>query len=153
MPEKKEPVQDFGGDAQEAHLEMLLENCLDLYGRPATIWLPKVDNNEYAHVYDDLSTGVLQYVEPTGYTNPEPSGQSCRVLLGQPVRGLSLNDFISLSDKVETEIKVTTNVKLEPETIIEVSYPHNRKMKLKIQVPMGVHSDSFIIFTYIGIVQ
>lgn len=146
------PVNDFGDDASE-HLAMLLENSLDLQGRPAIIWDAVITENEYAHVYDDLYPETPDYLEPAERTNPEPSQRTCRVLLGQAMKGLPLSDFISLSDKVETEIPVTTDTKLEPESIIQVFYPGNHSMKLRITAPMGFHADTFLIFRYTGIVM
>ncbi len=148
--DRKDSQWDFAEEASE-QLLMLLENSLDLFGRPTTIFDPVVVDNAYAHVYDDAYSTPPDYVEPTEHANPNPTG-TCRVLLGQPIRGLPISDFISLSDKVDSEIQVRTDTELKTEAIIEVQYPDNKIVRVRIVRGDGFHADSFKIFQYIGIV-
>lgn len=151
--ESSDAEWDFAAEAKE-HLAMALENALDLYGRPTDIYAPTIVDNDYGKVYDDYyeEGDQPEYLEPTEYENPVLTGK-CRVLLGQPVRGLPISDFISLSDKVDAEIQIRTNVILKPETILHVHYPDRQPLKLRVVRGDGFHADSYQIFEYLGVVQ
>lgn len=132
------PLYDYGQQSQ-AHLQMILQSALNIFGLPAQVFSPETFANGYAEVYPEFTEGN----EPTG---------TCKILLGQPTSGLQLSDFISLSDKVQTTMIVTTNYQLSPNQQLVVTFPDGKTLNLRIMSALTSHALSTVWFRFEAIV-
>src|SRR5690606_26250004 len=120
------------------HLKLHLRNVLRIYGLPALIFPVSVFPNE------------LQDERPELVPDEEPSG-SCKVLLSKPMEGLQISDFISLSDKIETEYRVITDAYLEEQQHLLVTFPDDKNVTLRITQCNVYHSLSTVYWFYTAI--
>jgi hypothetical protein len=136
------PYLDFGKQSKLA-LSMQLENALKLYGIKAQIFRSATYNNGYDNPYN---------TDPEFTQAPIDSG-FCYVMLSQPFEGLILSDFISLSDKVDTQIHVTTNTELFINDQLAITFPDNKRLNLRIVENWQFHALSTnVAYKYTAIV-
>lgn len=138
---------DYGG-LSPSHLNMILRAGLKRYGLQTQGWHAVPFENGYEemateYVYEDGSD------EDFPATNPD---YSCKVLLSAPVEGLNFStDFISLSDKIETEYQITTDQSMELRDKIQVTFPDGKTLRIRVTTPGEVfHAFTSVMFSYLG---
>lgn len=120
------PKFDFAKQSTKA-LSLLLDNALSLYGVDATIYRAQTFNNGYEPY-------AAEFTE-----NPVPVGE-CKILISQPFQGIILSDYISLADKVESQVRVTTNVNLQINDQLSIVMPDSRQLNLRVTEPWAFAS-------------
>lgn len=138
MSDDRPPIFDYGKQSRK-HLKMMLKNALHRWGLPAMIYDKKLFNNDYQNVYPEFTQEIVP-------------GGTCLVLLGQPISGLNLSNFISLSDKVETNMRVTTDKKLEIGQQLEITFTDGKKLNLRITANLAFHVLSTVGYNYDAVV-
>lgn len=126
------------GKLSDKHLALTIRGVMANHGLPATIF--------GASVFDN----VLKDDHPEYTVDSSPRGE-CNVLLSKPVEGIQISDFISLSDKIETEYRVITDAELEQREYLVVTYPDDKKMTLRITECNVYHALSTVYWFYTAI--
>lgn len=132
---------DYGklSQASQAHLKLMLGAGLKIYGLNAEVFKAQTFNNPYKTIY------------PEKIENTTPSF-SCKVLIRQSFEGLNIsNDFISLTDKVETEFTLVSDAKLEVHQILHIRFPDNRLVQIRITAALSTHALSTVAFIFRGV--
>lgn len=119
----------------DPHLQLLLSNVMFCRGIPAEVYPVDVFPNALAEVNPE-------------YVVSEEKIADIKVLLSKPVEGLRISDFISLSDKIETEYRVITNAVLEERQYVLVKWPDDKKMTLRITECNVYHAQSTVFWFY-----
>ena len=132
------PVFDFGKLSQD-HLRMILDNSLEVWGLSAQIFSPIVYDNGYEGVLNE-------------YTESAAATGVCKVLLSQPITGFMDSDYISLSDKPETQYVVTTNIALIIENELLILFPDSKTLRLRITENITFHTLTTVAYKYNAIV-
>lgn len=124
----------------DAHLTILIRNALAVHGVNAVYYAVEVFQNGYSTLNPER---INDESEPIG---------ECKVLLSKPLEGMQLSDFISLTDKIETEYKITTLVELTLDQILKVTFRDNKPLHLRVVACNVYHAQSTAYWFYTGVV-
>lgn len=91
-------------------LAMILKDHLDRNGYDCHVYRKIKANNEAAPLQQEYYYGAFPDF-------------TCKVILGQPFQGLSIANFISVSEKIDTKFNLMTNVELEQDAKLVIETP------------------------------
>lgn len=83
-----------------------------------------------------------------------PEQFRCKVIVDEGLEGQDLDQFnVSLTDKVEAQIKFTTTADIHLEDRCEITYPDGRKIRLRVTERIVHHTYSKIAEKFVGIIS
>lgn len=126
-----------------------------MYGLDVTVYRAIDFHNEYEEVMPEPEHKYVDEPQYDDETVPQPEPPSlfqCRILIDTPLDGLFEEEFISLTDKVEKNIEITTNVELIQEDRLEVKFPDDRTLSLRVVERISRHPYNAWEYKYITVV-
>lgn len=126
---------DYGHQANLQHLPMMLRNGMKLFGLNASVFDASVFDNDYKDVYPEYKV------------NQVPLGK-IKIMMSQPFGGLMMNDYISITQNIAKEYRITSNYPLKEQQMLEVRFPDEKTIHLRIVTDLSLHPLSSIGYNY-----
>ena len=141
------------GRLSARHRTMLLTNTLKTQGLDALKHTPKVYPNEYREIDPELVYGDEPDVSDEGLVELG-EGVSCRILIHNSFTGLLVNpNFISTSDKLETQMTIVTDILFNIGDRFVVTFPDGMKFTLRVSEKLTLHPFSQVISNGMAVLE
>lgn len=123
-------------EQSKPHRRTILGQMMTRWGLQASVFAPVTFDNDYETIY------------PENTETPQPVFTTTVLLGQQGFHGFRLSNYISLADKVNETIEVTTLDTLQLESQLQITYPDNRLLNLRVIECNTQHALSLISNVY-----
>lgn len=116
-------------------IEQQLTHLIDLYGIDASVYTYTPIDNTYSEVYPE-------------YDAPFVKKSSVRILMEQTLRGGNLKKYVSLIDKIDTEVTFFCLTPLKPETRLDLKLEDRKTLTLHLINDDTIHGGTSMSYKY-----
>jgi hypothetical protein len=121
----------------DRHIQVLLSQALNVYGLNAKVF-KQADNDS---IYRDLEMLDEHHSVPF-------QSFDTRVLIQEPFGGILVNEFISVSDKLQENAIIYCIDILQPDWVIKVLFPDGKDIDFRIVTSNTIHNHSTLLYKY-----